>query len=493
VRVHHLNCVSLCPLGGALMDGKPLSAAISIGSGGPFGAEGPILMTGGAVGSMVAQTLHLTAAERKTLLVAGAAAGMSAVFGTPVAAVLLALELLLFEWKPRSAIPVALASAVAAVLRPAVLGAGPLFPVPPHPALVSSGEFAGCVVVGLSAGLASAVLTRAVYAAEDAFERLPVHWMWWPAIGAVFVGLGGWLEPRALGVGYDNIADLLDGRLVGEAIAALVIVKAAIWVVSLGSGTSGGVLAPLLTLGAGLGGLEAVGLPDEGLGFWPLIGMGAMLGGTMRSPLTAVVFALELTRDFSAMVPLLIAVSAAYLVTALLMRRSILTEKIARRGFHVSREYAIDPLEIRFVREVMRPVGRTFAVGGPAGAAAAVLKAERTDQRLFPLVRDDGSLVGVATWSDLVDAAPDRPLGSLARSPVLAREDDVLREVVYRMAETGRTCLPVVAADGRLVALVSLEDLLRARRHALDEEHRRERPLDLLAWGRAQVTQRISG
>ncbi len=228
---------------------KPVSSAISIGSGGPFGAEGPIIMTGGAFGSLIAQFLHLTSAERKTLLVAGAAAGMSATFASPVAATLLAVELLLFEWKPRSVIPVALASAVADIVRYYILGSGPIFPVPPHASFIGVGGALGCVVAGLAAGGLSALLTLAVYGAEDAFHRLPIHWMWWPAIGGLVIGIGGLLFPQALGVGYSTIGELLTGTVPGQVILGILLVKSIIWAVSLGSGTSGGVLAPLLMMG----------------------------------------------------------------------------------------------------------------------------------------------------------------------------------------------------------------------------------------------------
>ncbi len=271
---------------------KPLSSAISIGSGGPFGAEGPIIMTGGAFGSVIAQCFHLTSAERKTLLVAGAAAGMSATFATPVAAVLLAVELLLFEWKPRSFVPVALASATAAAARVSLLGQGPLFPVPPHPSFIGMAGLAGCVLAGVLAGALSSVLTAGVYAAEDAFARLPIHWMWWPTLGGLVIGAGGLLFPEALGVGYDAIGALLQGEVTGRTILGILVVKAVIWSVSLGSGTSGGVLAPLLMMGGALGGVEAWVLPDLGVGFWPLTSMGAILGGTMRSPLTGIVFSM---------------------------------------------------------------------------------------------------------------------------------------------------------------------------------------------------------
>ncbi|PYS76303.1 MAG: chloride channel protein, partial [Acidobacteria bacterium] len=267
---------------------KPLSSAISIGTGGPFGAEGPIIMTGGAVGSLFAQMFHLSAAERRTLLVAGAAAGMSAIFAAPVSAVLLAVELLLFEWRPRSFIPVTVASVMAAVLRVPLLGAGPIFPVRAHDALGAEGLFI-TLLVGIAAGLASGLLTALVYGFEDLFERLPIHWMWWPAIGGLFVGLGGYFDPRVLGVGYGTIHSLLTGEVVGAALVGLLIGKSLVWSLALGSGTSGGVLAPLLMMGGALGALASRYIPIGDAGLWAAIGMAAMMGGTMRSPLTAMV------------------------------------------------------------------------------------------------------------------------------------------------------------------------------------------------------------
>jgi len=250
---------------------KPLSSAISIGTGGPFGAEGPIIMTGGAVGSLFAQMFHLSAAERRTLLVAGAAAGMSAIFAAPVSAVLLAVELLLFEWRPRSFIPVTVASVMAAVLRVPLLGAGPIFPVRAHDALGAEGLFI-TLLVGIAAGLASGLLTALVYGFEDLFERLPIHWMWWPAIGGLFVGLGGYFDPRVLGVGYGTIHSLLTGEVVGAALVGLLIGKSLVWSIALGSGTSGGVLAPLLMMGGALGALASRYIPIGDAGLWAASG-----------------------------------------------------------------------------------------------------------------------------------------------------------------------------------------------------------------------------
>jgi chloride channel protein, CIC family len=468
---------------------KPLSSAISIGSGGPFGAEGPIIMTGGALGSLLAQFLNLSSAERKTLLVAGAAGGMSATFNAPIAAALLAVELLLFEWRPRSVIPVALASGTAAVVRPFLLGGGPLFPTPPHAVDLPPLAMLACVGVGLAAGGLSALLTLAVYASEDAFTKLPIHWMWWPAIGGVVVGLGGLIFPQALGVGYDTLGALLQGSVPGSVILGVLLVKSIIWAVSLGSGTSGGVLAPLLMMGAALGGIEAGFLPDQGVGFWQLISMGAVLGGTMRSPFTAVVFSLELTHDSNVLLPLLIAVAAAYAVTVLAMRRSILTEKISRRGLHLSREYSVDPLETVFVRDVMRTNVAVLPMDVSVQSLGESLKDAHRDrgQRLYPVVDVDHRLAGVIAASELERAVEsantsevDRPLMDLVRAdPVLAYTDEPLRAVVYRMAESGKTRLPVVESDDsqRLAGLISIRDLLHARARALDSEVQRERVL----------------
>jgi len=468
---------------------KPLSAAISIGSGGPFGAEGPIIMTGGAFGSLVAQFFHLTSAERKTLLVSGAAAGMAATFAAPVASVMLAVELLLFELKPRSVIPVALASVTAAALRRHLLGLGPLFPVPAHPLVIGAAGLAGCVLAGLLAGGLAILLTGAVYASEDAFAHLPIHWMWWPALGGLAIGIGGYFFPQALGVGYDVIAGLLSSDMPLKIIVGVLVVKSLIWAVSLGSGTSGGVLAPLLMMGGALGALESHFLPWEGMGFWPLVSMGAILGGAMRVPLTGIVFALELTHDVNMMLPLLLAVMVAHGVTVLALRRSILTEKVARRGFHLTREYAVDPLEIVFAREVARrsvvalPADAT--VEHVEGALRSRVGGGRNDQRLFPVVDADRRLVGAVTRGELrrwMDSARDdrsQPLGrAVERKPVVAYEDESLRMIVYRMAETGLTRLPVIArADERLAGMIALTDLLMARTRTLDAEQRRERVL----------------
>ncbi|MGH2464061.1 MAG: chloride channel protein, partial [Candidatus Limnocylindrales bacterium] len=471
---------------------KPLSSAISIGTGGPFGAEGPIIMTGGAIGSLVGQSMHLTAAERKTLLVAGAAAGMTAVFGTPLAAVLLATELLLFEWRPRSLIPVASAAAVAAALRGPIADLGlvspiPLFPVPAHAPLDSAG-LVGALVLGLLAGLVAWLLTACVYGAEDLFKRLPVHWMWWPALGGVVVGIGGLIDPHALGVGYDSIRAELAGNLGVDALAVLLLTKLAIWSIALGSGTSGGILAPLLLIGGAVGGLAAAVLPGGTPAVWALVGMSATLAGVTRSPFTSILFAFELSHDQGVLLPLLIACIGAYAVSVLVLRRSILTEKVARRGFHVMRETGVEPLEALFVRDVMTTNVLTVEPSRPLGELASLLDGseDHRRQRLYPVVDDMRGLVGVIGKREIQSSTtalepPGLTVADRMVSGTLAFADETLRTAADRMAATKLGVLPVVERQRptRLVGLLRQQDLIRARDRLLVEERHRERIIHL--------------
>jgi len=481
---------------------KPISSAISIGSGGPFGAEGPIIMTGGAFGSMIAQFFKLTSSERKTLLVAGAAAGMAATFGAPIASVLLAVELLLFEWKPRSLIPVALAAAAATTARRYLLDPAPLFPAGPYPSFVGFDGLMGCIIAGLLAGVLSLLLTKGVYASEDAFAKLPIHWMWWPAIGGIAIGIGGLIFPQALGVGYDVIRELLQTDAPLKLLLGVLFVKSLIWVISLGSGTSGGVLAPLLMMGGALGGLLGGFLPAEGIGFWPLVCMGAILGGTMRSPFTGIVFALELTHDINMLLPLLIAVTIAHAFTVLTLGRSILTEKIARRGFHMSREYSLDPMEITFAREVMRTDIDALHEGRTNKELAELIPSDLSQrvQHMYPVVDENDRLVGVVTRRDLrgaIQRVKDDPNGKLSEitryHPEVVFDDEPLRPVVEKMAATGITRFPVVDREDpqRLLGTISLNNLLEARVIHLEAETRREQVLQLpsiLAMAKARAS-----
>ena len=464
---------------------KPISAAISIGTGGPFGAQGPIIMTGGAFGSLFAQRFHLSAAERKTLLVAGAAAGMAAVFSAPIAAVLLAVELLLFEWKPRSFIPVVIAAAVAATLRVPLLGSGALFAITPHHALSVTG-LAWAAGVGLLVGLGSGFFTTLVYAVEDLFLKLPIHWMWWPAMGAVVVGVGGVLDPRVLGTGYETIHGLLRGEVLGVSLLILLAAKAVVWSVALGSGTSGGVLAPLLILGGALGAMVGQWIPVGDVGLWALVGMAAMMGGTMRVPLTAVVFAVELTEDFHLCTGLLIGTVCSYAVTVLLMRRSILTEKLARRGHHISCEYSVDPFELARVKDVMDRNPPKVAADLELNTLVDRLASGDpmlTSRQATLIVDQNERLTGILTRGDMLRAL--REPGSGQRTVmeigstdlVVAHPEESLHDALTKMLSRDIGRLPVVESQEpqRIVGYLGRAALLTARRKLLDEEHIRER------------------
>ncbi len=471
---------------------KPVSSAVSIGTGGPFGAEGPIILTGGALGSIAGQLFHLTAAQRRSLLVAGAAAGMSAVFGTPVAATLFGVELLAFEFKPRSMVLIGLAAATADGVRMAMANAGlltpqPIFPVPSHPPL-GGVVLLGAAAVGTAVGLGAWLMTQAVYRCEDAFKKLTghLHWMWWPMIGGLIIGVGGLIDPRALGVGYNTIHAELLGQLGIEALALLFVVKLTIWAAGLGSGTSGGILAPVLMLGAAIGGILGHVLPGTTPGVWALIGLAAAMAGVTRSPFTAIIFAFELTHDQNSLLALLVAATVAHLVSVLILKRSILTEKVARRGFHVMREYAVDPLEATFVREVMETDVLTVAPGQRVADLYAALPegSPQRRQRLYPVVDDTGLLKGVLPWSSVLDgkADPTRLAGDAMMEPVaVAYPDEILRSVADRMAGRELGVLPVVERGGarRLQGLITQFDLLSARQKLLEEERHAERVLTL--------------
>ncbi|HEX9103215.1 MAG TPA: chloride channel protein [Polyangia bacterium] len=458
---------------------KPLSAALSIGSGGPFGAEGPIIATGGALGSLIGQWVHTSAQERKTLLSAGAAAGMAATFGSPVSAVLLAVELLLFEYRPRSLIPVSLAAAVATAVRYAFVGSGAVFPMPDL-SQPSGGALAAYIVIGAIVGVAAVFVTRLVYAVEDNFEKLPIHWMWWPALGAVAVGVVGYFAPKTMGVGYDNIEAIVGGTLTGWAMVWLCAMKLVSWSISLGSGTSGGTLAPLFTIGGGLGAILGVAaaalLPSLGIDarIAGLVGMASIFAGASRALLASVVFAFETTRQPIGLLPLLGGCAAAYLISCLAMRNSIMTEKIARRGVHVAGEYVADFLATRPVRVHMTGKVASLSPDQTVGAARAFLGSGTPDARhqAYPLVDGSGRVVGIVTRSELADAArlDDEPLRALVRrAPPVVPEDASLRHAVDQMAMSGYGIVPVVSrGERRVVGLVSRSDVLAAEAQRLE-------------------------
>lgn len=465
---------------------KPLSSAISIGSGGPFGAEGPIIMTGGAFGSVFAQFLHVSPSERKTLLVAGAAAGMAATFNSPVAAVLLAVELLLFEWKPRSLIPVGIASVAATVVRGLILGTSPIFPVgaTPVPGVLIVVAALG---VGLIAGGASTLLTWGVYRSEDLFRKLPIHWMWWPAIGGLAIGIGGLIAPRALGVGYNTIDALLLGQLAIGVVSILVLVKAVIWAFSLGSGTSGGVLAPLLIVGGSLGAIESLFLPAGTLTLWVLVSMGAIIGGTMRSPFTGVVFTLELTHDVNALLPLLAAAITADFVTVFTMKRSILTEKVARRGVHVSREYSVELLEQIYTGSVMHSEFLAVQAELPFAELVQSFTSGGGTAIGYPVLDGTGRLAGYLTRSEILRRVANGRYETLkvkdiiSGNLVVALPDEPMKVAADKLAINDVESLPVVepSDSGKVIGLISREDVFHARKLWLAEERAYEKHLSL--------------
>ncbi|MGH7090662.1 MAG: chloride channel protein, partial [Stellaceae bacterium] len=452
---------------------KPLSSAIAIGTGGPFGADGPIIMTGGALGSLIAQVLPVSDTERKTLLVAGAAAGMTTIFGTPIASIMLAVELLLFEWSPRSFIPVAAAAIIASVERTLLHMPDPLFPFSGTVDITMLGL--GCwIFIGLLSGLLSGLLTQLVYACEDGFLKLPIHWMWWPMLGGLVVGLGGLVSPDALGVGYTNIAHMLQGDVSTKSAVLLLVIKAIIWAVALGSGTSGGVLAPLLIMGGAMGTVVGNVLPDGNGGsipFWALLSMAATMGGTMRSPFTATFFAVELTGDTHVLLPLIAACVTAQAVTVLLMRRSILTEKVARRGHHLLREYQVDPFALTRVSEVMNTPVETVPETMTLHNAVSLLVNPQTAHPSFPVVDSEHRCVGIIDPPAVLRWRRDgkhrrATLGELliGTKTAVAYPDEYLEAVAERLSTANVAHLPVIGReDRRLVGYLGWKDLMSVR------------------------------
>ncbi|CAN5530579.1 chloride channel protein [soil metagenome] len=472
---------------------KPVSSAIAIGTGGPFGAEGPIIATGGALGSLLGQLLHTTASERKTLLAAGAAAGMTAIFSTPVSAAILAVELLLFEFKPRSLIPVSLGCATAAAFRGVLFSSGPVFPMPN--VLPPIGEsiffYAG---LGAVVGVLSVLVTKLVYAIEDGFEHLPIQWMWWPAVGGLVVGVIGHFAPRTLGVGYENIEGVLNSKFLVPALVVLAVAKLASWSIALGSGTSGGTLAPLLTIGGAIGAIlgslasDIAPLHAIDPRIAALVGMAAMFAGASRALLTSVVFAFEATLQPEGILPLLAGCTMAYLVSAMLMRNTIMTEKIVRRGIKVPNEYTADYLAQILVGSIgLKPIV-TLRPDQTLKDIRSWLRTRlpEAEHQGYPVVDSSNQLVGVVTRRNLFDIAADesRTVGSLIlRSPVVIFPDQSLRDAADHMVRENVGRLPIVerSAPSVVVGIITRSDLLQAHAGRLDEEHEPNRGIDLRA------------
>jgi chloride channel protein, CIC family len=478
---------------------KPLSSAISIGTGGPFGAEGPIIATGGALGSTLGQILKISPQERKVLLAAGATAGMSAIFGSPVAAIFLAIELLLFEFSPRSIIPVALACITGAAGHHVFFEGGPVFPMP-HVEAPSNTAMAVYSVMGVVIGLASAFITRLVYLIEDAFEKLPVHWMWWPAIGGIVVGVVGYFAPHTLGVGYDNITALLSGKMAVAIVVNLCVMKFISWAVALGSGTSGGTLAPLLTIGGATGALLAMAslyfFPSSGvlLPLAALVGMSAMFAGASRALLTSILFALETTGQSGALLPLLAACIASYLISYFLMDNTIMTEKIARRGIKTPHSYHPDLLEKLSVSTVAKTGGATLRNSLSVEEARKKLQSnQEQNHNYYILVEKDGSFAGIVSRSSLFSLhhSPTQTVGSLVkRKAVAVTATDSLKTAVELMAHENIDVLPVVTPDeNKLTGILSYMDVLAAYRHGM-EEHKEVVAISLKTRARKFIAKR---
>jgi H+/Cl- antiporter ClcA len=470
---------------------KPVSSAIAIGTGGPFGAEGPIIATGGALGSFFGQLLHVTASERKVLLAAGAAAGMAAVFASPLASLVLAVELLLFELRAASLIPVALAAFTATAVRYAMVGGGAVFamPVLPGPGATA---LACYVALGALIGVISIGVTRIVYGIEDAFAQLPIHWMWWPALGGVAVGVIGWLAPLTLGVGYTNIEAIVSGHLAAATLAMLCLMKFLSWSIALGSGTSGGTLAPLFTVGGALGALAGIGIalvaPSFGVDprMAALVGMAAIFVGASRALLTSIVFALETTHELSGLLPLLGGCTAAYLISCLGMRNTIMTEKIARRGVRVPSEYAADYLEQVLVRDAMCRQVVTLKTSDELTEVRSwlALGSREAQHQGYPVLDDNGHVRGVITRRDLLD--PDTPglrrIGEmLKRPPIVVYETHSLREAADHMVAGDVGRLVVVGRDAPhpMLGVITRGDILSSHARRLREARQAGRHLRL--------------
>lgn len=483
---------------------KPLSSAVSIGTGGPFGAEGPIIATGGALGSTLGQILKISHYERKILLAAGATAGMAAIFGSPIAAIFLAIELLLFEFSPKSIIPVALACITGAAGHHLLFEAGPVFPMP-FVAAPANSALAGYSAIGVIIGFIAAAVTKIVYYVEDGFEKLPVHWMWWPALGGLAVGVIGYFAPRTLGVGYSNITNILSGTMPIKVVLSLCLLKFISWAIALGSGTSGGTLAPLLTIGAATGALLGAALND----FFPnigisipmaaLIGMSAMFAGASRAVLTSIIFAIETTSQSNALLPLLAACVASYFISYLLMENTIMTEKIARRGVKTPHSYEPDPLEKLLVKQVASENGFIISSDNTVEEVREWLEAQKETFHNYYIIADiNGNFKGVLSSSNLFSKHHDqhKTIDTLIkRLPVTVSENDSLRAAVDKMAKENIDVLPVVSAENnRLVSILSYKDILSSYKINTEEHEKRNahisikrRALKILSHGKNRM------
>jgi CIC family chloride channel protein len=470
---------------------KPISAAIAIGTGGPFGAEGPIIQTGGAFGSLVGQAIHTTGSERKVLLACGAAAGMSATFNTPIAGVILAIELLLFEFKARSFIPLVIASTLATAVHMQLLGAGPMFKVTPMDFGIPH-ALPFYLVLGLICGLAAVGFSKLLYWTEDQFEKLPVDELWWPAIGALGLGIIGYFVPRVLGVGYDTISDILNANLAWKLLLVVMVAKAVALVISLGSGTSGGLLAPMFMSSAAMGGMFAMGVdrvfPAANLsaGAFALVAMGAVFGAASRATFTFIILAFEITRDYNSVLPLmLVSVIADGIAMLLMPRASIMTEKLARRGFHIHQDYEADALQqMRVVETMDQEVPKLPADMKISELSDLIARRDPEVSRHQGMMILDaaGKLVGLITRGDVLRALDEDEAGTTTvldagtRNLIVTYPDESLHDASAKMLRNNIGRLPVVDRKDprRVVGYLGRPGIMAARLRRLDEEHVRE-------------------
>jgi CIC family chloride channel protein len=469
---------------------KPLSAAISIGTGGPFGAEGPIIATGGALGSTLGQLLKITHNERKILLAAGATAGMSAIFGSPIAAIFLSIELLLFEFSPRSIIPVALACIVGAAGHHLLFEKGVVFPVKTMIESVSNSALGFYSIMGSVIGLLSVLVTKIVYLIEDGFEKLPIHWAWWPAIGGLAVGVVGYFAPRTLGVGYNNIIDILSGTMSIQILLSLCLLKFISWAISLGSGTSGGTLAPLLTIGGAtgalLGGIIIYWFPSSGvtIPLAALVGMAAMFAGASRAFLTSIVFALETTGQSNALLPLLATCTTAYFVSYFIMENTIMTEKIARRGVKIPHSYEPDVLEKLIVEQVLTDNGMIISEENNIKEVREWLNQEQDyKSNYFIISSNEGEYRGILSSSNLFSNhhSQENLIGTLIkRNSIYIGLSDTLRTAVETMTKENIDVLPVVSKENSIIiGILSYHDIIATYKHGIDEHDKKQPHISL--------------
>jgi H+/Cl- antiporter ClcA len=461
---------------------KPLSSAISIGTGGPFGAEGPIIATGGALGSAIGQIMKITHYERKVLLAAGATAGMSAIFGTPVAGIFLAIELLLFEFSPRSILPVALACITGAAGHHLLFESGPVFPAPDI-AIPGNMALAVYSIMGLLIGIIAAFVTKAVYFIEDGFEKLPVHWVLWPAIGGFAVGIVGYFVPHTLGVGYDNITALLSGNMPFKVVVFLCVFKFISWAIALGSGTSGGTLAPLLTIGGATGALLGMAalyiFPNSGviLPLAAMVGMSAMFAGASRALITSVIFALEASGRYNALLPLLCACTGSYFVSYFLMKNTIMTEKIARRGVSAPISFEADVLAKVFVKDMLAQEAVVISNENTIAEIKNWLAEEGKEVASHLIaVNHEGRFTGIVSIMELYMTKLDLngPIEALVkRSNASVSASDTLQAAVGLMARKETDVLPVLdESNATITGIISYKEIIRVYQQSLnDHEH----------------------